>query len=152
MWKSWPAPQQKEFWAAVEKQDLPIPLPKPKELGNDKRGRDLGTYSLEEYVQHKKRERELGSLKRESVRFAERREKLIKSGEFESAVQEERNRRKLIGVLQGKKMGTYEGDPEWDDVVPIPQDDGEGALAQIAYTDEYAEGMPLLQYSQIFLI
>jgi protein farnesyltransferase/geranylgeranyltransferase type-1 subunit alpha len=37
-------------------------------------------------------------------------------------------------------MGKYEGDPAWDDVVPIPQDDGEGALAQIAYTDEYAEG------------
>lgn len=38
-------------------------------------------------------------------------------------------------------MGRYESDPAWDDVVPIPQDDGEGALAQIAYTDEYAEGM-----------
>lgn len=37
-------------------------------------------------------------------------------------------------------MGRYESDPVWDDVVPIPQDDGEGALAQIAYTDEYAEG------------
>ena len=38
-------------------------------------------------------------------------------------------------------MGIYEGNPIWDDVVPIAQDDGEGALAQIAYTDEYAEGM-----------
>jgi hypothetical protein len=37
-------------------------------------------------------------------------------------------------------MGKYEDDPAWDDVVPIPQDDGEGALAQIAYSDEYAEG------------
>jgi len=37
-------------------------------------------------------------------------------------------------------MGRYEGDPEWDDIVPIPQDDGEGALAQIAYTEEYSEG------------
>jgi protein farnesyltransferase/geranylgeranyltransferase type-1 subunit alpha len=40
-------------------------------------------------------------------------------------------------------MGKYEGNPVWDDVVPIPQDDGEGALAQIAYTDEYAEGMSI---------
>lgn len=37
-------------------------------------------------------------------------------------------------------MGIYEKNPIWDDVVPIAQDDGEGALAQIAYTDEYAEG------------
>ena len=37
-------------------------------------------------------------------------------------------------------MGRYELDPAWDDVVPIPQEDGEGALAQIAYPDEYAEG------------
>ncbi|KAG9244077.1 farnesyltransferas-like protein [Calycina marina] len=42
-------------------------------------------------------------------------------------------------------MGKYEGDPAWDDVVPIPQDDGEGALAQIAYADEYAEAMGYLR-------
>ncbi|KUJ15553.1 farnesyltransferase-like protein [Mollisia scopiformis] len=42
-------------------------------------------------------------------------------------------------------MGKYEGDPVWDDVVPIPQDDGEGALAAIAYTDEYAEAMGYLR-------
>jgi len=38
-------------------------------------------------------------------------------------------------------MGQYELDPLWDDIVPIPQEDGKGALAQIAYSDEYAEGM-----------
>ncbi|KAH6672937.1 farnesyltransferas-like protein [Halenospora varia] len=42
-------------------------------------------------------------------------------------------------------MGIYEGDPDWDDVVPIPQDDGEGALAQIAYSDEYSEAMGYLR-------
>jgi protein farnesyltransferase/geranylgeranyltransferase type-1 subunit alpha len=31
--------------------------------------------------------------------------------------------------------------------MPIPQDDGEGALAQIAYTDEYAEGQPFLPWA-----
>lgn len=41
-------------------------------------------------------------------------------------------------------MGKYEGDPVWDDVIPIAQDEGEGALAAIAYTDEYAEGILLL--------
>jgi protein farnesyltransferase/geranylgeranyltransferase type-1 subunit alpha len=49
-------------------------------------------------------------------------------------------------------MGKYESEPEWDDVVPIPQDDGEGALAQIAYTDEYAEGKLLIIFIEISLI
>ena len=43
-------------------------------------------------------------------------------------------------LISSIAMGKYESDPTWDDVVPIPQDDGHGALAQIAYTDEYAEG------------
>lgn len=43
-------------------------------------------------------------------------------------------------AIQRGDMGIYEKNPIWDDVVPIAQDDGEGALAQIAYTDEYAEG------------
>jgi protein farnesyltransferase/geranylgeranyltransferase type-1 subunit alpha len=139
VWKTWPAPQQKEFWAAVEKQNIPIPLPKPRDLGKDSRGQELGSYKVEEYGQYRKRERQLQELRRESVRFRDRRKK-IKEGEgFEGAVEDEKNRRKLIGLLQGKRMGLYEGNPEWDDVVPIPQDDGEGALAQIAYTEEYAE-------------
>lgn len=59
----------------------------------------------------------------------------------EEDIQEERTRRIRIAELEGKKMpGKYEGDPLWDDVVPIPQDDGEMPLAAIAYTDEYAEG------------
>lgn len=44
-------------------------------------------------------------------------------------------------------MTDYEGNPIWDDVVPIPQDDGENALAAIAYTDEYAEGRSPSSYS-----
>jgi hypothetical protein len=61
----------------------------------------------------------------------------------EEDIQEERQRRIRIAELEGKKMpGIYEGDPVWDDVVPIPQDDGEKPLAAIAYTDEYAEGNP----------
>jgi hypothetical protein len=59
----------------------------------------------------------------------------------EEDIEEERSRRIRIAELEGKKMpGIYEGDPLWDDVVPIPQDDGEKPLAAIAYTDEYAEG------------
>lgn len=41
---------------------------------------------------------------------------------------------------------TYGDDPEWADIVPIPQDDGgPNALATIAYTDEYREAMSYLR-------
>lgn len=82
---------------------------------------------------------EVAEIEWESERFRERREggKEI----TEEDMEEERRRRKLIGVLGGRKCGIYEGDPMWDDVVPIEQDDGEGALAQIAYSGEYSEGL-----------
>lgn len=54
---------------------------------------------------------------------------------------EEQRRVEISRMESGKKIGRYEGDPDWDDVVPIPQDDGVNPLAAIAYTDEYAEGM-----------
>lgn len=138
MWKSWPAPQQKEFWKAVEQQKIPIPLPKPKDLGKDSKGRDIGSYTPEEYKLYQRKEGDLQVLREKSALFKEGRQ-LGKERDI-GDIEEERSRRKLIGVLQGARMGKYEGNPEWDDVVPIPQDDGEGALAQIAYTDEYAEG------------
>ena len=37
--------------------------------------------------------------------------------------------------------GSLAQDPTWDDVIPIPQNEAEGALAQIAYPEDYAEGM-----------
>ncbi|KAI5838602.1 hypothetical protein DFP73DRAFT_599831 [Morchella snyderi] len=42
-------------------------------------------------------------------------------------------------------MSLYSGDPEWEDVIPLPQDDGVRPLAQIAYTEEYAEAMAYLR-------
>lgn len=42
-------------------------------------------------------------------------------------------------------MSLYSLDPEWEDVVPLPQDDGVQPLAQIAYTEEYAEAMSYLR-------
>jgi len=146
-WKSWPAPQQKEFWRAVEQQKIPIPLPQPKNLGKDSKGRDIGTFTPEEYKLFQKKQGDLQPLREKSNRFRERNRELVE--EDIGAIEDERSLRKLIGVLQGKKMGRYEGDPEWDDVVPIPQDDGEGALAQIAYTDEYAEGELCISFSNI---
>ena len=138
-WKTWTEAQQTEFWKAVQHQKIPTPLPKPGDLGKDFRGVDLGNYKPDEYKAYERRQRELRALKTESRRFRERRER-AGLDTSQDDIENERNRRKIIGHLQGKKMGKYESDPTWDDVVPLPQDDGEGALAQIAYTDEYAEG------------
>ena len=46
----------------------------------------------------------------------------------------------LNAELYGERSGPYANDPEWDDVVPIPAEEPEGALAAIAYPDDYAEG------------
>ena len=43
-------------------------------------------------------------------------------------------------------MGKYTDTPGWDDVIPIPQDDGgPNPLAMIAYTDAYSEAMSYLR-------
>lgn len=43
-------------------------------------------------------------------------------------------------------MGKYSDSEEWEDVVPIPQDDGgPNPLAAIAYTEEYSEAMSYLR-------
>ena len=43
-------------------------------------------------------------------------------------------------------MSYYSESPEWQDVVPIAQDDGgPNPLAAIAYTDEYSEAMSYLR-------
>ena len=142
-WRSWPAAQEAEFWKVVKEQKIPIPLPKPRLLGKDSRGLDLGKYTPREFELWERRERDLAALRGKSRAFKERRESLREKGESIDIgeVEDERNRRKLIGQLRGSRMGKYESDPVWDDVVPIPQDDGKGALAAIAYTDEYAEGL-----------
>ncbi|CZT47509.1 related to geranylgeranyltransferase type I alpha subunit (RAM2) [Rhynchosporium secalis] len=140
-WRTWAAPQQKEFWKLVEQQKIPIPLPKPPSLGKDQRGIDLGSYTPAEYKLYERRERDLRALREKSNRFRIKRAQ----GWTEEEVEEERNRRKLLGHLQVRKMGIYERDPEWDDVIPLEQDDGDGALAAIAYSDEYAEAMGYLR-------
>lgn len=56
----------------------------------------------------------------------------------------EKLRRKEISALRmelyGERAGSYTEDPDWDDVIPMLVEDGEGALAAIAYPEHYAEG------------
>lgn len=47
----------------------------------------------------------------------------------------------LRNELYGIRPNAYANDPEWDDVIPIPQEEPDGALAAIAYAEDYAEGM-----------
>lgn len=109
-------------------------------MGTDRRGKKFEDYTFEEFA-----------------RWEEHRDLLLqerwKSDEFrghaldketpvtEEEIREEKLRRVKIAEMEGgKKPGRYSGNPAWDDVIPIPQDDGERPLAAIAYTDEYSEG------------
>lgn len=47
--------------------------------------------------------------------------------------------------INDEKLGVYASNPAFSDVVPIPQDDGPHPLAQIAYSDHYAEAMSYLR-------
>lgn len=51
----------------------------------------------------------------------------------------------LRGELYGERTGTYASDPEWDDVTPVALEEPEGALAAIAYPDDYAEAIGYLR-------
>lgn len=59
-------------------------------------------------------------------------------------IEEEKLRRQEIAAIRmdlyGERTGAYGSDPLWDDVIPMPVEDGEGALAAIAYPEDYAEG------------
>ncbi|OBT50079.1 hypothetical protein VE04_09421 [Pseudogymnoascus sp. 24MN13] len=63
----------------------------------------------------------------------------------EDRLDEQKRRAEIVKMESGKQVGRYEGDPTWDDVTPIPQDDGKNPLAAIAYTDEYAEAISYLR-------
>ncbi|RKF61011.1 Protein farnesyltransferase/geranylgeranyltransferase type-1 subunit alpha [Golovinomyces cichoracearum] len=139
IWHSWDSAKRNELWKLIEANKVPIPAPKPGDLGKDSRGRSLCQLSPKEFFEYKNTERELSSLRAESTRFKEMVDK------EEADIEMEKNRRKLIGILSRKNTGKYEGNPEWDDVIPIPQEDGEGALASITYTEEYSEAMSYLR-------
>jgi protein farnesyltransferase/geranylgeranyltransferase type-1 subunit alpha len=82
----------------------------------------------------------------------------------ENDIAAEKARRKEMATLKkelyggggpgggGSGSGSLTLDPEWDDVVPIPQNEPENALAAITYPTEYAEGMcfpfPVLMATQ----
>ncbi|KAI0122991.1 prenyltransferase alpha subunit [Xylariales sp. AK1849] len=153
---------QKELWKQVNESNTPTrKLPKPSLgiWGKDKYGRNIGDYNTEQFEDRRSKERMLFFSLSDSQTFREKRyaakKKLVNglTGEQstleDSDIEAERERRKMISALKedlyGNKMGPYSTDPGWDDVIPIPQTEPEGALASIAYPEDYAESMSFLR-------
>ncbi|RYO76191.1 hypothetical protein DL766_009806 [Monosporascus sp. MC13-8B] len=156
---------QKELWKQANEASLPLRrLPRPRQFqwGHDAEGRDRGEYtSIEDFDARRAREDRLFLLQIRSDRFRNRgaRERIgfvrydtsesVDYGCSEEDIEAERVRRKEIADLRmelyGVRSGSYALDPEWDDVAPIPQAEPEGALAAIAYPDDYAESMSYLR-------
>ena len=134
---------EREFWKFVTKEGLPIRrLPRDHAWGTDRTGRDIGSYSPAEFEQRTLKHSKLTSLQIQHRQFLRKRE--LKHDITDEDIAAEKTRRKAMAALKrelyGEITGTLAKDPEWDDVIPIPQNEPEGALAQIAYPDDYAEG------------
>ncbi|KAI2621557.1 prenyltransferase alpha subunit [Xylaria nigripes] len=153
---------QRELWKQLGDANVPLrctPRPRDDQWGRDRNGRDIGDYTLEEYAAYRKKKWKLSELHLESNCFkhdrerARRKEKKPLTGELyiitEDDIKAEKQRREAMANIRNELYGItinpYANDPEWDDIVPIPQDDPDGALAAIAYSDDYAEAMSYLR-------
>ncbi|KAI0015335.1 protein prenylyltransferase [Xylariomycetidae sp. FL0641] len=154
---------QKDLYRAASELGVPwrsAPRPHDGQWGTDWRGRDRGDYSLEQWRAFEEKQRRLLELKKQSQRFKDVRDAHARgkrdwrTGEVYAFDQEkenadERKRREEMADLNqdlyGAKMASYALDPDWDDVTPIPQVEPEGALAAIAYPDDYSESMGYLR-------
>jgi protein farnesyltransferase/geranylgeranyltransferase type-1 subunit alpha len=147
---------QKELWKQVNEANGPprkLPRVLPNAWGKDKYGRNLAEYSIEKYEERSDKIDRYVVLKLESQTFRDQRSRALRkiidpsTGEPYTLqpedIEAEKTRRVEMAALKdelyGEKMGSYATDPAWDDVVPIPQTEPEGALASIAYPDDYAE-------------
>ncbi|KAF4120701.1 protein farnesyltransferase/geranylgeranyltransferase type-1 subunit alpha [Geosmithia morbida] len=146
---------EREFWKTVARENLPIRrLARPRgeaSWGKDRSGRDLGSYTVGDFEQRSLKQARLVALDILHRRFLA---STAGSGTVASAlpqdrIDEERERRRtmaqLTRELYGVQTGSLAQDPTWDDVVPIPQDEAEGALAKIAYPEDYAEAVAYLR-------
>jgi protein farnesyltransferase/geranylgeranyltransferase type-1 subunit alpha len=139
---------EREYWRSVTKEGLPIRrLRRDYDWGKDKRGRELSTYKIGEFEQRGVRCARLTALDLLHRQFLAKRDKAAREGVelSDEEIQKEKDRRKEMAALStelyGRLAGSLAQDPVWDDVIPIPLNEPEGALAQIAYPDKYAEGM-----------
>ncbi|KAI0187134.1 prenyltransferase alpha subunit [Astrocystis sublimbata] len=147
---------QRELWKQLSEANVPLrsgPRPRDGQWGNDKNGRDIGDYTPEEYAVRERKLSRIRELEFACSSFRRPRDWDPATEEEPTPTEEElkgeKDRRQEMAVLRnqlyGVKSNAYENDPEWDDVVPIPQDEPEGALAAIAYAEDYAEAMGYLR-------
>ncbi|KAI1259367.1 hypothetical protein F5Y18DRAFT_420757 [Xylariaceae sp. FL1019] len=138
---------------------LRVPPPTDKPWGLDANGRDLGNYTTQEFAQYSNEKARLALLRIESDSFRRRRHSArtkLRNPETGKRytitpqdIEAEKTRREEMASIRQKHTGartfSYVNDPAWDDVVPVPQEEPEGALAAIAYPDDYAEAMAYLR-------
>ncbi|KAI0397235.1 prenyltransferase alpha subunit [Xylariaceae sp. FL0594] len=153
---------QRELWKQLSEANIPLrsaPRPTENQWGRDKNGRDIGDYSLDEYTAYRRKKSKLSDLRLESRMFKDHRtwselgtiNSLTGNGYAisQDELEAEKQRRQEMALLEAELYGTMAGpiaqDPEWDDIAPIPQTEPEGALATIAYTEDYAEAMSYLR-------
>ncbi|KAJ8122703.1 hypothetical protein ONZ43_g1165 [Nemania bipapillata] len=153
---------QRELWKQLSEANIPLrsaPRPRDDQWGHDNAGRDIGDYTPEEYAAYEQKKSRLSELRLDSAFFKRDRERAYwktkneVTGEVytitEDDIRAEKARRQEMASLYrglGNKIhSSYENDPEWDDVVPIPQEEPEGALSAIAYEEDYAEAMAYLR-------
>lgn len=141
----------REYWKHVAKEGLPSRrLKNSYSWGQDKHGRDIGTYRFEELKKRSLSQAKLTALDVLHRQFLTKREAARSQGAelSQEDIDQEKKRRKEMAQLKKELYGEIPGplasDPEWDDVAPIPQTEPEDALARIAYPDDYAEGMMIL--------
>lgn len=140
---------EREFWKQVTKEGLPIRrLQKDYNWGKDRSGRDIGTYKPQDFAQRSLKQARLTALDILHRQFLAKRGLAQTEGSDISAdeIEDEKKRRQAMADLKkelyGEVTGSLAKDPTWDDVIPIPQNEPEDALAQIAYPEDYAEGRP----------
>ncbi|KYK57242.1 hypothetical protein DCS_04249 [Drechmeria coniospora] len=143
---------EREFWKQVTKEAFPTRrLRKDYSWGKDRNGRDFGTYKPEDFQQHTLKQASLTALDIHHRSFLARRDIARRNGTeiAEEELEAEKKRRKEMAALKrelyGDIVGPLTSDPEWDDVIPIPSNEAEDALARIAYPDDYAEAVSYLR-------
>lgn len=152
---------QREIWRSFNESGLPLrALRRPTRWGSA-----VGELSPDQFRARADRRLHLTALQVEHRAFLDKRERAAAAAAAastkadaadqspaalpEAEIDEERRRRKEMARLRqelyGETTGPLANDPAWDDVVPIPLVEPEGALASINYSDDYAEAISYLR-------
>jgi protein farnesyltransferase/geranylgeranyltransferase type-1 subunit alpha len=138
---------EREFWKFVNKEKLPNRHVRDGyDWGTDKNGKEIASYTIAEHNERKLKQARYRALSLFSRQFVHLRDQARRDGTelTEAQFDEERERRKQMAAMKkdlyGELTGKLAQDPVYDDIIPIPVEEPENALARIAYPDFYAEG------------